>query len=233
MSGPGPGRPRTNPPVREGKGTQEEILDAAAEFFTKYGFAATSMAKIANAVGVRQNTIYHHFGSKLNLLRGLLVDGVRPGLEMVDALDAATVSGDLDVAAKLYALAVGDAGVLASWRWNLGALYLLPEARAPELEPFQAARHKLREAYVRYARGVTAASGAEDSSDLSYRLVVSVINLRWDGLVTDETPERVGRAVLRLCGITEVSAELDARARTLVEAAMPEHLLKWFPASWT
>lgn len=232
MSGPGPGRPRNKPPVREGKGTQEEILDAAAEFFTLHGFSATSMAKIASAVGVQQNAIYHHFGSKLNLLKTLLEEGVRPGLEMVSALDTIALDEDIDGAAMLYALTVGDVGVLTRLRWNLGALDLLPEARAPELEPFQADRHELREAYIRYAGVVTAESGIEDCGDLPYRLAVSAINLRWDGLVDEDTPERIGRAVLRLCGIVEVSDDLDASARRLVKTVMPEHLLKWFPSSW-
>ena len=232
MSTPGRGRPRSNPPVRAGRGTQEEILDAAAEFFTTLGFAGTSMAKIAEAVGVQQNSIYHHFGSKLNLLRTLLFEGVQPGLEMVEAFDSSTSANGTDAAARLYALTVGDVGVLANWRWNLGALYLLPEARSPELEPFQEERHKLRLAYKRYAADVTAAHATEDSGDLTYRLVVSVINLRWDGLVTPETPEMVGRAVLRLCGVPTISEELDLRARQVTAAVMPTHLRQWFPQSW-
>lgn len=232
MSTPGRGRPRSNPPVRAGRGTQEEILDAAAEFFTTLGFAGTSMARIAEAVGVQQNAIYHHFGSKLNLLRTLLFEGVQPGLEMIEAFDSSPAGGRIDAAARLYALTVGDVGVLANWRWNLGALYLLPEARSPELEPFQQERHKLRLAYKRYAAVVAAAHETEDSGDLIYRLVVSVISLRWDGLVTSETPEMVGRAVLRLCGIPTVSEELEAIARELTAAVVPTHLQHWFPESW-
>ena len=44
--------------------TQERLLDAAAELFSKQGYAGVSMRDIAREVGITQAAIYHHFSNK-------------------------------------------------------------------------------------------------------------------------------------------------------------------------
>jgi AcrR family transcriptional regulator len=44
--------------------TQERLLNAAAELFSKKGYAGVSMRDIARAVGITQAAIYHHFPNK-------------------------------------------------------------------------------------------------------------------------------------------------------------------------
>ena len=58
------GRPRKNRPRRRGKTAREEILDASSELFTRRGFSTTSTHQIAEAVGIRQASLYYHFPSK-------------------------------------------------------------------------------------------------------------------------------------------------------------------------
>lgn len=214
----GPGRPRKGPPLRHGNGTGEEIADAAAELFSKQGFTATSVSQIAKAVGVGQNSIYHHFGSKLGLLTVLLLEGIRPGLEIATALEENTDGTDVGVAARLYALALADAVVLANWRWNLGALLLLPEARSPDLAEFQSLRYALRGHYVRMSRDLTSRTGSEDVNDQVLRLVVSIINQRWDDQVTSDTPRQLARSGLRICGWAGPVDEVEDKARELLSA---------------
>ncbi|QPH54876.1 TetR/AcrR family transcriptional regulator [Pontivivens ytuae] len=43
---------------------RDEILERATELFVASGYAATSMSKVAEAVGVQKASIYHHFPSK-------------------------------------------------------------------------------------------------------------------------------------------------------------------------
>lgn len=42
---------------------REEILDAAAGLFVDRGFEGTSTREIAEAVGIRQASVYYHFPS--------------------------------------------------------------------------------------------------------------------------------------------------------------------------
>lgn len=66
------GRPRKNSPRRRGSTAREEILDASAELFTTQGFATTSTHQIADAVGIRQASLYYHFPSKTEIFLTLL-----------------------------------------------------------------------------------------------------------------------------------------------------------------
>ncbi|SLF24494.1 TetR/AcrR family transcriptional regulator [Mycobacteroides abscessus] len=217
IHGGGRGRPRKKPVRRHGTGTYEEILDAAAEMFSAQGFAATTMNQLADAVGVGQNSIYHHFGSKLAILKALLMEGVTPGLRIAAEInDLADDSDDVKAAAGLYALALADAAVLASWRWNLGALYLLPEARSTELTEFQDARHALRRHYIDMSSALTRRLGSEAVGDQVYRLVVSIINIRWDNEAGEQVPRQLARSGLRLCGWTGSVDAVEKEARRLL-----------------
>lgn len=44
------------------------ILDCAIELFREKGYRGTSMADIGNATGLQKGSIYHHFGSKEEIL---------------------------------------------------------------------------------------------------------------------------------------------------------------------
>ncbi|BDZ30356.1 TetR/AcrR family transcriptional regulator [Lactiplantibacillus sp. WILCCON 0030] len=44
--------------------THQAILDAARTLFLKHGYAATSTRDIANAIGITQPALYHHFKDK-------------------------------------------------------------------------------------------------------------------------------------------------------------------------
>lgn len=52
--------------------TEQRILDAAAELFTKDGYAATTLTAIAEAAGVGHRTVYVRFGTKAELLKRTL-----------------------------------------------------------------------------------------------------------------------------------------------------------------
>ena len=130
MHSDGRGRPRLERSRRPGKTAREEILDAAAELFTTHGYANTSTRRIADAVGVRQASLYHHFATKDDILDALLAGTVdeplRLAAELLEENGAAT--------ARLHALVVADVAQLCRSTWNLGALYLLPELRVDRFE---------------------------------------------------------------------------------------------------
>ena len=57
------GRPRSTP-SSSGTGARDEILDAAAALFAERGYAGTTTRAIAERVGIRQASLYHHFAGK-------------------------------------------------------------------------------------------------------------------------------------------------------------------------
>ena len=56
-------------------GTVAAILAAAQQLFAKRGFAATTIDDIAGRAGVAKGAVYHHFGSKEEILERVL-DGI-------------------------------------------------------------------------------------------------------------------------------------------------------------
>jgi AcrR family transcriptional regulator len=175
------GRPRHEPRRREGTSGHEEILDAAAQLFTEKGFAATSTREIALAVGIKQASLYYHFPSKEGILAELLSATVRPSLAAAARLSGA----DAPPQVRLWALAAFDVRVLCSGRWNLGALYLLPELRTQRLASFWGDRQLLRDAYGRLVAeaagsGLLPVPDPAAATNLVFGLVESTITLRWE-----------------------------------------------------
>lgn len=194
----GPGRPRLAGRRRPGDTPAEEILDAAAELFTTRGYAATTTRRIAEAVGMRQASLYNHFATKDDLLATLLESTVAPS----GAVAARLLAAPGAPARRLHELVAFDAGQLCGGRWNLGALYLLPEVRAERFAGFQATRGRLRDAYRELAVQVCTGAGTDPAglADLPFRLTESLINARWDGEDLTDAPARTADAALRLLG---------------------------------
>jgi TetR/AcrR family transcriptional regulator len=57
------GRPRANPRPLAGS-ARDEVVRAAARLFAERGYAATTMAEIAEGAGLRQSSLYYYFGRK-------------------------------------------------------------------------------------------------------------------------------------------------------------------------
>ncbi|RME08513.1 MAG: TetR/AcrR family transcriptional regulator, partial [Anaerolineae bacterium] len=49
-----------------------DILEAAAQVFSRKGFHGASMQDIANALGIKKASLYHHIASKQEILSELL-----------------------------------------------------------------------------------------------------------------------------------------------------------------
>ena len=141
------------------------------------GYASTSTRRIADAVGVRQASLYHHFATKDDILDALLAGTVDEPLRL--AAELLAENGPAAPACTRWWSA--DVAQLCASRWNLGALYLLPELRVDRFEQFRLGRAELRGRYRSLAAEVIAeCDGPADADDLPFRLVESVINRRSD-----------------------------------------------------
>lgn len=211
----GPGRPRLAPRRRQGQTPRAEILDAAAELFTTYGYGSTSTRAIAEAVGIRQASLYHHFAAKDDILDALLGETIAGAAELATHLERRPEPA----AVRLYTLARFDIGQLCDARWNIGALYFLPELRGDRFARFRSRRDTLRTSYERLAARVVAgldANGGAEAQTLPFRLVETVINIRSDaGGVPEEVRQEIAAAVLRVLGWNGDPAEVGKAAGIL------------------
>jgi AcrR family transcriptional regulator len=213
------GRPRLMTQRRPGMTARDEILDAAGELFTTLGYTGTATRTIAEAVGIRQASLYHYFKTKDDILCALLSQTVMPTLSFIPSLVEAEPA--MTPAEHLHALATFDGRQLLNGRWNLGALYLQPELRGARLEPFWSERERLRLHYLAMSKAVVADTGVHEAAvDLPFRLVESLVNMwtKQPGPDRSALPEHVADACLRVLGMPD-SATPALRARSQLELA--------------
>ena len=166
------GRPRKNSPRRRGSTAREEILDASSELFTVQGFATTSTHQIAEAVGIRQASLYYHFPSKTEIFLTLLKSTIEPSIELADELAGLDASPEL----RLWALVSAEARLLLTSGWNVGRLYQLPVANSPEFDDF----HHQRAALLQTFKDTAAEIVGEDDprTELPFHIAMSAMEMR-------------------------------------------------------
>jgi len=113
--------------------SREYILESAAQVFREKGFHGASMADIAEAVSLQKASLYHHFGSKQEILLELL----NRALDMITAQMGQVLAQDLPADKKLR-LAMRTYLKILSEHGDLVSVLLL-EYRS--LEPEFYARH--------------------------------------------------------------------------------------------
>lgn len=203
------GRPRATP-ARPGASASEDILEAAAVLFSERGYAGTSTRQVAEAAGLRQATLYYHFGGKEDILLELLQRSVRPTLERAKEFLAVD-----DPSAALAGLVRADVATLREDAHNIGILYLLPEVTGAPFEPFRETRRALARVYgeliarIRRSGDGTAAATSSDREHpdldglLCIHQVESVIGLRRDGIDLAGAEDAIVRSCLRSAGVPE------------------------------
>lgn len=227
------GRPRVLPQTPRGRRSRleprEEILDVVAGLFVDRGLAATSTRDIAEAVGIRQSSLYYHFPSgKDEILAELLQRSIRPTLDKIDKIEILGAETEAGPDVLLYLLVVLDVRTLAVAPRNAGVLPGLPEVQRNEVfGPFGAAREDLRAAYSRLGSQLTAAypeaAMTPDSNLLGTSLlqqVEVVIGMRSEGHpITPIVESIVAASCLRICLADQaVIDEAAARAADLIGA---------------
>lgn len=100
----------------ESEKTYNELLDAAAALFVSQGVSNATLAQIAAEAGKTRGAVYHHFGSKDQIIRalwernaGALHDELIAQLQNLDEADPG--SHFLTVTKVLFNKAVNDRGV--------------------------------------------------------------------------------------------------------------------------
>ncbi|MFN3847315.1 MAG: TetR/AcrR family transcriptional regulator [Paracoccaceae bacterium] len=68
---------------------RDEILRLATEAFVTHGYAGTSMADLARAVGVQKASLYYHFPSKQALFVACVTEGYEGAVQRLEAIRAA------------------------------------------------------------------------------------------------------------------------------------------------
>ncbi|MBM7518645.1 TetR/AcrR family transcriptional regulator [Nocardioides nitrophenolicus] len=181
------------------KVTPEQILREAARLFATKGFHGTSTREIADAVGVRQPSLFHHFATKHDIARALYAyDHERsPGLRGARELPEGTPAS-----VEFYQSVRREILVEMTSAYDLRGLYLSALIDEPEFREwrtaYDAAMARSRDVIE---RGVADGEFVATRADVVIEMLDATINqaVRWSGRPRDPSaPDDVAVLALRL-----------------------------------
>jgi AcrR family transcriptional regulator len=136
-------------------GTRAVILSVASQLFAVHGYHGTTTREIADGVGIRQPSLFHHFSSKAEIMKALLEHDLSRAVGRAER----TARADASAPVRLYRYLLDDVTHVATSPYNLAGVYTEEVRASSEFEPWHRKRRRLHRAIERIvADGV--ASGA-------------------------------------------------------------------------
>jgi TetR/AcrR family transcriptional regulator len=96
-----------------------EILAAAGRLFGELGVEATTMSRLAAAVGLGQSSLYYYFRSREEVVAALVAEANVVPLALVEGITAGTDS----MASKLHRFVVGDVEALCALPFDINEIH--------------------------------------------------------------------------------------------------------------
>jgi len=128
--------------------TRDQILTVASNLFSLHGYFGTTTREIAQAVGVRQPSLFHHFESKAAIMEALLEYDLARSVPERERIARSTESA----AARLYRYLFDEVTHIAGSRYNLAGVYTQEVRASPEFEKWHRRRRRLHRAIERILR---------------------------------------------------------------------------------
>lgn len=188
---------QTGAPRRRGRPgyDRETLIERSIEIFNERGYHGTSMDALARELGITKSAIYHHVGSKEDLLEQAIAQGLNQLFAVIDSQDART---EISAEERLGAVIRGSVEVLITYRDSVALLLRVRGTSAAE----RRALEKRREIDER-TRALVEAAIAEGSlrSDIDpgliTRLLFGMVNslTEWYRPRPDRDAETVADAV--------------------------------------
>ncbi|MCT1690349.1 TetR/AcrR family transcriptional regulator [Brevibacterium sp. p3-SID960] len=112
---------QTGTPRRRGRPgyDRETLIERSIEIFNKRGYHGTSMDALARELGITKSAIYHHVGSKEDLLEQAIAQGLNQLFAVIDTQDART---EISAEERLRAVIRGSVEVLITYRDSVALL---------------------------------------------------------------------------------------------------------------
>lgn len=198
--------------------TRERILYEASKLFAALGYHATTTREIARAVGIRQPSLFHHFGSKREIMQALL------SYDLDEFSFVETLAQQPGAAgARLYRYLRDDVALVTQSPYNLSGLYTDEVMGDPDFAPWATRSDQIHGAVEKIVRDGVASGEFVEMDPALVREAISGILLRTLMVYSggrprpasdlgDEVASFVLRAVLadpaRLGEVRETAAEL-------------------------
>lgn len=158
-------------PIPQSDDTRERILVAASRLFAVQGFAGTSTRQVAEAVGIRQPSIFHHFATKTAILQELIHRDLVPARRHL----AHWFDADGPVAARLGAYLMEDLEWLMGSKFDNRGLYSDELLAHPEFAEEALIRREFHGALERFVEaGISSGEFRDLDVELAREMIVAV-----------------------------------------------------------
>jgi AcrR family transcriptional regulator len=152
--------------------TRERILFEASFLFARRGYHATTTREIAEAVGIRQPSLFHHFESKGAIADALLEWDLGHILPYAQAL----ASRNGSAAVRLYTYLIHDLKHLTLAPYNLNGIYAEDVMGDPAFAQWARRRVELHSAVERIVRqGMEAGEFVSIRSDVVREAIAGIV----------------------------------------------------------
>jgi AcrR family transcriptional regulator len=175
--------------------TQAKIIAVATELFARQGYHATGVAELGRAVGLGAGALYHHIGSKEELLLTIL----RAHLEDMYGFGARVLAGQGTAVWRLHELARNHMRLVAHRRTELLVMLreldsLTGQRRADML----ALRDAVEDIWNEVVRRGVAEAELADVDPMFVKVVLGALNysLLWFQPEGPDTPEQMADRIL-------------------------------------
>jgi AcrR family transcriptional regulator len=125
--------------------TRDQILTVASNLFAVHGYYGTTTREIALAVGVRQPSLFHHFGSKAAIMEALLEHDLARSVPARERIARSQEPAGV----RLYRYLSDEVVHIANSPYNLAGVYTDEVRGSPEFEPWHRRRRRLHRAIER------------------------------------------------------------------------------------
>ena len=170
------GRPRAKPRASDVPARTQILLSAAKLFYT-HGYDGTTTRQIADAVGIRQPSLFYHFKKKDDILLAIIDEA---GAIWLDRLGE-FLGAEGNPSVRLYALMRFDYYQLLTEPFGIGQLLALPQLRSGVF--YEAAQGKIdayTDAYRKLLRqGVRRGELIVDNIEITTRLLIGLGESTW------------------------------------------------------
>jgi len=122
--------------------TRDRILRESSILFARKGYGATSTREIAQAVGIQQPSLFHHFDSKAEIMQELLMHSLALPTSAAERL----ASESRPAAERLYEYLLFDSTHILKSPFDLGGLDTDDIVNRAEFSAWAAVRNRLRAA---------------------------------------------------------------------------------------
>ncbi len=193
-----------------GLATRQKILETAAALFARRGYYGTSTRDIADEVGIRQPSLFHHFESKQDLLAELLDRDLKPALERIRCHR----KSEAGAAARMYAYLCDDVAALVSSPFDARGFYNDEALAEPEFKDQRALRRELHDETRRLVEEGIAAGEYRDVDSVFAQQLISgtLLDTIWvtgAGLIEEKCNRPREVADFVLLGLLQDSADLE------------------------